>query len=143
MITWLAKIPTAIGHALTAFKNAQKLDAQKALLDEQERSRSLALENETLREQVRREASAADVRARLVFEHNVYWLNRADGQREQDPYCPRCWDDEKKLMHLTFMDLRKRDYASCQKCTGGYDLVQRLNAPWDEPLPPRGIMDGF
>ena len=34
------------------------------------------------------------------FEDGVYWLNTNDGK--DGPYCPLCWDKDKKLIHLNF-----------------------------------------
>lgn len=58
-------------------------------------------------EAVMREAEAvgstsvanAPPQARMVFEESVYW-KRDNGGRE-GPYCPTCYDDKKKQIHLT------------------------------------------
>jgi hypothetical protein len=54
------------------------------------RSRISARTRFKLREEVR-------IKADLVFEKNVYWL----GADRKDPYCPKCWDGDRKLCHMS------------------------------------------
>ena len=77
---------------------ALMLEAQRALGDAEEENRSLKREVEQLKEQ----ASAA---ASLEFAEAVYW--RRDPQNRLDgPYCPTCWDDNRKLIRLKHLDGR-------------------------------------
>ena len=38
----------------------------------------------------------------MVYDQSVYWKFTGDGsEREPDPYCPVCWDRDRRLSHLT------------------------------------------
>lgn len=43
--------------------------------------------------------ASAPIQGKMVFEESVYW-KRADGERD-GPYCPNCYEDKKKEIHLT------------------------------------------
>lgn len=66
------------------------IEIQSGILEMQEQVMELQRENQILREQL---ATAAS----LTYRDNSYWR---DNHPDPGPFCPRCWDLEKKLIHL-------------------------------------------
>jgi hypothetical protein len=66
------------------------IDLQAGILEMQEQIAQLQKENQVLREQLSTAGS-------LSFRNNCYW--RAD-HPDPGPFCTRCWDLEKQLIHL-------------------------------------------
>lgn len=65
------------------------LDLQRDALGLVEENFALKKENNTLRETDKLESE-------LVAENSAYWR----GAEKVGPYCTRCWDAERKLVHL-------------------------------------------
>jgi hypothetical protein len=63
------------------------LDAQRSLSDAQEETRQLIAANQELRRM-------AEIGGEFTFEEGVYW-------RERAPYCPICWDTDRRPVRLT------------------------------------------
>lgn len=77
------------------------LELQQKVNDVQMAMSNLIDENHTLKQQVRELETRAKLESELRFEQNVYWRYRDGAEKpETTPYCPRCWDYEKKLVHL-------------------------------------------
>ncbi|MGD1043228.1 MAG: hypothetical protein ABR913_09260 [Sedimentisphaerales bacterium] len=59
-------------------------------------------------------ANDAAIKAgRMFFSNNVYWAKNANGQIEESPYCPRCFESDGKPVHVT-MDYSVN--ATCPEC---------------------------
>jgi len=49
----------------------------------------------------------------IIFDLQVYW-KKSDLERKS-PYCPRCWDVDKRLVHMTINSPEYRNYT-CLHC---------------------------
>ena len=69
------------------------LEMQSALGDAQE-------ENRRLKAQLAEDDLLAKLSDQLAFQESVYWKKREDASLEPEPYCPKCWEKDQKLIHL-------------------------------------------
>jgi hypothetical protein len=80
------------------------IDSRAALVDAQE-------ELQRLKDQIRELQDKSQLGKDLVFDGYVYWL-----KDDAYPYCPLCWDRDRKLVRLrnlgtdTYSGVRKTDY---------------------------------
>lgn len=49
----------------------------------------------------------------LVYDLQVYW-KKSDAERNS-PYCPRCWDVDKRLVHMVINNPKYKNYL-CPQC---------------------------
>lgn len=75
-------------------------------------------EQERLRERITELEQVVDLRERLFFDDNRYWLNSADGSDRDGPFCSRCWDSEQKLIRL-HCTRKAGDVFDCPACHTG------------------------
>lgn len=74
----------------------------------------LALKDERIREL----EAALKTKESLFYDGSVYWIGP---EEERDgPYCPICWDDDRKLIHLSETDWNW--YCELHKETFSYRL---------------------
>lgn len=83
--------------------------------------RILSLENEVLdlsRDKRRAEEKVEELerslrfKAQLQFREPFYWLENDD-----TPYCPACWEDKKKAVHVVYSHRNNYgQYWSCKTC---------------------------
>lgn len=78
------------------------LEAQEKMLEMQTRIKVLESENESLKK-------LRILEDEIEYRDKSYWLN------EDGPYCARCWDAERKLIHLRQQNFQKSDY-DCDNC---------------------------
>ena len=60
----------------------------------------LRTENEDLKRELQAACDVADLGSRLQHAETVYWKLDGAGKRVGGPFCPYCWDRERKLVHL-------------------------------------------
>jgi len=72
-------------------------------------------ENRELKQSIRQLQQEADLKAKLVWEAPFYWTK--DGDHLDGPFCQKCWDSEKKPIHLTN---EGRDVWKCHECKSRY-----------------------
>jgi hypothetical protein len=69
-------------------------------------------ENRTLRERVLALESALDLKGKMQFDRDAYWMG--EGRAEKDgPYCPRCYDHDGKTIRML---LGFNDVFRCPEC---------------------------
>lgn len=69
-------------------------------------------ENRTLKEKVRLLDDALELKVKMQFDKDAYWMG--DGRTEKDgPYCSRCYDVDRKTVR---MGLRFNHYFRCTQC---------------------------
>jgi hypothetical protein len=102
------------------FQEAGKIDLyekilsiQQELLDMQE---NLRLKDETIRE-LNKELK---LKGEMSFERNAFWRTQPNGDLE-GPYCPGCWGDKGKLVHMVE---RSADIVKCPACKTIITLTQ-------------------
>ena len=112
---------------LQALKGSSSVDIQEkvielqaGILEMQEHVADLRKENQVLREQL---ATAGS----LSYRSNCYWR---DNHPDPGPFCSRCWDVERQLIHLnpTF----DPKVLGCPRCRSAVDV----SGPGDAGLPP-------
>ncbi len=81
----------------------QLLSLQAEVFDLYDENRNLKEETRLLREQL-------ELRAKLSFENNFYWI--VDGDSKDGPFCPKCYDQE----HATRRMLELGHLRGCPTC---------------------------
>ncbi len=96
----IASIGGFVKAACKVFKDANKIDLQKTLLDFQaqliaisEDNTRLASENIALKQKLK-------LKGTLRFEENCYNQFDRKGNKISGPYCTPCWDKDNKLVHM-------------------------------------------
>jgi hypothetical protein len=100
-------------------------DLVKKFNDIELNRRILTLENEVLdlsREKRRAEEKVEELqrslkfKGELVFREPFYWL-----QGDNTPYCPACWEDKQKVVHITYSHANSHgQYWQCPNCKTDY-----------------------
>ena len=85
------------------FSEIGKLDEYKQILELQKENEMLKKENKELQKKL-------EFQDDVEYKNNAYW-KKSDGD---GPYCPRCWDGDKKLMRMTTKV--GGNFATCPKC---------------------------
>jgi hypothetical protein len=105
----------------SAFKLAQKYrqaDLQSAISELLGKVMELAEENYNLRGEVRTLKEQAEIQGQLLYKNATSWRKLQDG-KEDGPFCPRCWEYEKKLIHMrqsTTNTYEGYPHAFCPQC---------------------------
>ena len=81
----------------------QLLSLQAEVFDLYDENRNLKEERRQLREQL-------ELRAKLSFENNFYWI--VDGDSKEGPFCPKCYDHD----HATRRMLELGHLRGCPTC---------------------------
>jgi hypothetical protein len=71
----------------------------------------LTTENRDLRERAAEIEHANDISKEMVYESGLYWRVK-DGKRD-GPFCPACWDDRRKAVHLPSLGFGGHTCAVC------------------------------
>ena len=79
-------------------QKAGNIELYEKLLAYYENSIKIAEENNNLREKIKKLEKELEIKGQLRFENDIYWLEE-EGEKE-GPFCPRCYDGKKTLMHL-------------------------------------------
>lgn len=93
-------------------------------------------ENKRLNDEVTRQRASHqnETDPKLVYEESVYWSYR-NGFRE-GPFCQMCWDDRKKVMHLT--PGATRGTWHCNLCHSRFTTAEYDSRPFSM-RPHRGV----
>lgn len=121
----------AIKNAVALAQKADNVDLLRKLLDAQSASIEDRETIRALREEVVDLRKRLQLQEELRWEHNVYWRELADGNRE-GPYCPKCWSGESKLVR--FIEWERNIYWHCAVCNL---RVHRPGTEAPKPRPPR------
>lgn len=74
--------------------STQNIELKSLIVDLKEEILELKTENQKLKEELSRLQEK-----KLLFENCVYWCIKEDNTKD-GPYCPVCWDKDKKLIRL-------------------------------------------
>ena len=85
----------------------------KKLIAIQQKNLEIMDENNNLREELAKLKEALRIKGSLVVKNDAYWLEK-DKETKDGPFCTKCYDDEKKLIHL--LSSPDRTYSCCPKC---------------------------
>jgi len=86
------------GRVIEMIKTGATMELREKIMELREAVLNVKEELLTLREENAELKREAAQRGTLKFEDWVYWLHE-DGTRD-GPFCPKCQDDEKKLVRL-------------------------------------------
>lgn len=75
------------------------MELNKKILALQTSAIALEEENRELAERVRQLEEKARMQASLDYQITLYWKRDETG-KEEEPYCPWCWDADSKIVHL-------------------------------------------
>ena len=109
------KIQDAEARNLVADLNLQLADLKMQVVRLQE-------ENLNLRDEIKAIRQTQDLRSKLQFRDNVYFLKEPVEGRPEGPYCPRCLDVDNALVLLAKLERVFHDVAkyTCNNCKGHY-----------------------
>jgi hypothetical protein len=80
------------------------MDLQNVLLNLQGRLLDLESENNALAGELVKLKEVEQNARNLTFSKGVYWKGPEEGRRAEGPYCPNCWDMDRKLIRLNSQD---------------------------------------
>jgi hypothetical protein len=80
--------------------NQRLIDLQCRIIELQTQFTELANDNERLKRLNAELTHSAEIEKEMKYEESVFWRLR-DGKRIDGPFCPTCWEDARKLIHLT------------------------------------------
>jgi len=105
-------------------KKDATIELQERLMEFREEAVSLQEENLKLRERIQELEEQASGRDEILFDGDVYWRKRSDGNgdgNKEGPFCQKCYDTQGKLVRL--QDAKRlvasRDWL-CVVCKTGY-----------------------
>lgn len=81
----------------------------------QEKALELLEENNNLKQEIDKLKEALKVKGSIKFEKDVYWIKDKEENIKEGPFCPKCYDDEKLLMHL-IASVMNNSIKRCPKC---------------------------
>ncbi len=96
-------------------KKGLTIEAQEKIMELRELALELRDENITLKENIKKLEKKGEIEKNLYFNGTYYILK--NGKETKGTYCPKCWDDEKKLIRLQG---NKNDMWQCPKCKSFY-----------------------
>ena len=96
----------------TFLQKAGNMDLYTTLIAIREKDLEIMDENRKLREEVIKLKESLKIKGQLKYEDNAYW--QIEGKEKRGPFCPKCWDDGKKLIH--FIVKEDSTYWKCPKC---------------------------
>jgi len=94
-------------------QKAGNADLYSKLIEIQEKAIEIMEKNRELKEENSKLLDALRIKNSLEFQDEVYWMKNKDGTLN-GPYCPKCYDDEGKLLRL--VSCPDPTYSQCLKC---------------------------
>lgn len=120
--------------------NEKVADLQGRFLDIQMQLIDLTNENQNLKQQVSERERETEIGKDLVYQESVYWLRKPEGR--DGPYCPNCWDAQRKLIRL--IPGATRGTYSCGVCKQGGFRTSEFHWPKQRVLSSGGSdMSGY
>ncbi len=89
-------------------KKGATVEAQERIMELREAVLELQEENAGLKQKLREAEDALKVQGEIQFDGAVYW--RSENGNKTGPFCPQCFDAERKLVRL-------QDYEDAWYCT--------------------------
>lgn len=85
----------------------------------------LVRENVDLRDKLAALEASRSMRDEMVFKNEAYWRVRV-GQPDEGPFCPKCYDGDKKLARMTD---RGNGFTCCVVCKHCYGKQKPFGPP--------------
>jgi uncharacterized Zn finger protein len=105
-----------------SFKKTSPRDVYEKFLAVQEKALELQEENNNLKQEIEKLWKKLEINDSIEFEENVYWIKNKEGNVIDGPFCPKCYDDEKLLMHL----IRSAMNSNIKRCPKCKFVIQKL-----------------
>ena len=80
-------------------READKIEQYQLILSTQQQLIDMQKHIAELEAKINELAEQLNISHELSYEKDVYWRTKAGS--EDGPYCPRCWDVDRKLVHLS------------------------------------------
>lgn len=97
-----------------ALQEAGKIELYQKLIEVQAIISQVQEENQNLRETAARLEEILKIKGTLKYEQNSWFECDETGKKVAGPYCSRCWDLNKKLIHLH--ETASRGLFRCPEC---------------------------
>jgi hypothetical protein len=88
------------------FNIAQKtdqLELQERILKAKKEALELEEQNQVLKRENNELKIALEIKKSVIFHNDAYWIAKKENKFE-GPYCPKCYEDKGKLIHLLCQD---------------------------------------
>jgi len=95
-------------------QKAGQIGLYEKLLAIQEKALDIQQQNALLQKEIVELKEELKIKGSLIFRENAYYLINEQANKTDGPYCSKCYDDEKKLIHLS--PLQNTNYLKCPKC---------------------------
>lgn len=112
-------------------KKGATLEAQEKVMALREGALELQEENINLQEEIKKLQEKLEIKEKIYFEDGLYWLISNETNNPNDPFCPRCFDVEGKLVHIHrahgIKILDKGPFTSgfvCRQCSSKYEYLK-------------------
>lgn len=100
---------------LNLAKAAGNVELQEKVVELSSSLLELAGDNASLHAQVKELHDKLSVQAAVSFHDGAYWKGES-GPPENGPFCSKCWDDERKLLHMIPRSTDDDGVYYCPKC---------------------------
>ncbi|NLW90994.1 MAG: hypothetical protein GXY34_05275 [Syntrophomonadaceae bacterium] len=114
----ILEILDKFGAVAKVLRQADKIDEFNMILDLQEKTMALLSENEKIKREIAELKDLSELRKKLVFKSNLYWLS------DEGPFCSHCFDEKLKLIRM-----HKNGFYRCPVCK---DVVDDPTSPRDK-----------
>ena len=121
----------AIKDVITVAERLKDAELKQTLATVRMEGAKLAEENARLREELVALRERLCAEAAILHRDNVYW-KRVEGAPEEGPFCPTCWDGERKPVRMA--EWAEDLWWKCPVCRCS---VQRPGMAPPEPRPSR------
>jgi hypothetical protein len=111
---------TALKDAFTIGGRLRDADLEHKLVKVQSECLKLSEENGQLKQEITELKKQLQVRGEMKYHLNVYWKSSEDGSKDEGPFCPKCFDGDRKLARLA--ERPEDSYWRCHVCS---QLVMR------------------
>lgn len=81
----------------------------------QEKALEILEENKNFKEKIEWLKKKLEIKDSIKFEENTYWIKDKEENVKKGSFCPKCYDDERILMHLITSPIDK-NIKRCPKC---------------------------
>lgn len=98
-------------ETLEIARNAKDANLSEKLIDLYRDFLLLVETNQELRNEVQQLKNELETKATMSFKHGVYYQ-----EGDHVPYCPTCYENDRRVIHLRSWDGGKGDHWRCMVC---------------------------
>jgi hypothetical protein len=108
----ISDIISAGKNLIEIVQKSDNLDIIKKSLEFQQKTLELVVENQSLKEKINKLENILKASKELLFRSPFYFH-----KDDKIPYCPRCWEDFKKQIHLVINESDAWKSYECPSCS--------------------------